>query len=45
MMLGGWPGASTAVGGAHWVSTGALGGVISTAERFCENECSAVAGR
>src|SRR5579884_352246 len=44
MMFGGWPGASTAVGGVHWVSAGACGGEISTAEMFCANGCSAVAG-
>ena len=31
-MLGGWPGASAAIGGVQWVSTGACGGLISTAE-------------
>src|ERR671931_829813 len=45
MMLGGWPGAMTAVGGDHPVSAGACGGVISTALTFCANGCSAVAGR
>ena len=34
MMFGGRPGPSTAVGGLHCVSTGALGGVIRTAEMF-----------
>ena len=44
MMLGAWPGAVTAAGGSHCASTGACGGLIRTALRFCANGCSALAG-
>ena len=43
MMLGGWPGIVTADGSGK-VSTGACGGLISTALMFCANGCSTLAG-